>query len=397
MPTTRSTLNKFLTVLGVSLIIPAPFIYVHHRIVKCLKQLIIQDARFTKRYNSLKLSSTLFCTALFTCIFAGRLCSYVFQPSSIVSLLFALSELTAGFSYWFLCTLLFFHPFVFLPSDKMKLCSFYFAVILTVILSFVTFETSTQFVVTHHSISTHLHPLKRPLQKPVKLAVISDIHITGSFMSMSQLTRVSDIIKTLNADYCLILGDVIDVPNARQVFSSKDVDLSVLNNVAKNPTIAILGNHDLYSDKEAVADIITQANITLLRGTSLKVEELEFLGINDYGLSPLPYLTDEIGSVLAKADTTKFPIVLVHQPIVEALNLIDQMSSTTGFLSLSGHVHRGQLFPLQLPLSWKYRFFYGKYSFANGFAIVSSGIGNSVCPFRGPFSSRPEILSINLH
>ena len=84
-------------------------------------------------------------------------------------------------------------------------------------------------------------------------------------------------------------------------------------------------------------------------------------------------------------------VVLDHTPIARAL---DEASSEGASLVLSGHTHRGQIFPFQFITSMIYPLDWGLGKFGGSYVYVSCGVGTWGPPIRT--SSRPEIVAIDI-
>ncbi|HXK49727.1 MAG TPA: hypothetical protein PKW56_04610, partial [Clostridiales bacterium] len=88
-------------------------------------------------------------------------------------------------------------------------------------------------------------------------------------------------------------------------------------------------------------------------------------------------------------DTTKFNIFLNHEP-----ELYDRAEQEGMDLMLSGHTHRGQIFPFWLFVRARYKYIYGLYDIGRMKLYTTSGTG-----VWGPFmrvGSSNEIVEIDL-
>jgi hypothetical protein len=154
---------------------------------------------------------------------------------------------------------------------------------------------------------------------------------------------------------------------------------------------AVTGNHEFYAGLEDAIRFITRAGFVLLRGeVATPGGILTLAGVDDptsRSLGPRRHLSDR--EVLALGGGERFTILLKHQPLVEegAPGAFD--------LQLSGHTHRGQIFPFGLLTGRFFSFHSGDYRLENGALIhVSRGTGTWGPPVR--FLSPPEITVIDL-
>jgi predicted MPP superfamily phosphohydrolase len=95
-----------------------------------------------------------------------------------------------------------------------------------------------------------------------RIAHISDIHM-GGWMNLSRLQRVADMITAQRPDVLLITGDFVfgrSFPDAaRQWLDDMAKVLSPL--AASVPSFAVLGNHDYWTNPEAVREMLRRCRI----------------------------------------------------------------------------------------------------------------------------------------
>jgi hypothetical protein len=147
----------------------------------------------------------------------------------------------------------------------------------------------------------------------------------------------------------------------------------------------------MYAGLSQSVDFTNRAGFKLLRSEFVTAGGMiNIVGIDD------PVVTRVAGyrqagekSLLQKAEADKFTLLLKHRPDVdsESLGLFD--------LQLSGHVHKGQIFPFNL-LTWL--FYPVKTGLAfypqNSALYVSRGTGTWGPPVR--FLAPPEVTIIEL-
>ena len=93
--------------------------------------------------------------------------------------------------------------------------------------------------------------------------------------------------------------------------------------------------------------------------------------------------------LLARLPRDRFTVLLKHQPIIrgKSIGLYD--------LQLSGHTHKGQIFPFRLLVGIFYPYVTGWHAFAQGSHLyVSPGTGTWGAPIR--FLAQPEVTVIDL-
>ncbi|MCF7819943.1 MAG: metallophosphoesterase [Candidatus Pacebacteria bacterium] len=180
--------------------------------------------------------------------------------------------------------------------------------------------------------------------KENKVVHLSDLHL-GYFHGVKYLDRVVKKVNSLEADVVIISGDLFDG-------NDKDIAKFIESlSKFKNPTIFVYGNHDVYLSDESVGSVISQAGLMALSDEARVINDLEIIGFD--------YLSREDSNIRRKIDNLlvekTYPrIVVNHVPVDRA-----EAKALEANLMLSGHAHRGQIFPLSLIV----RLMYGKYSY----------------------------------
>jgi predicted MPP superfamily phosphohydrolase len=177
----------------------------------------------------------------------------------------------------------------------------------------------------------------------IRIALISDLHI-GSTVGRSWIKRAADTVNKAQPDIVCITGDIFD-GNLDVIKDLPGVITQLKSINAPLGVYACLGNHDTDrlsisgAKTERVSEILKSADITLLWDEVYPVREKMFVaGRKDarpIGMSAERKTPDEL---LADIDGTV--IVLDHQP-----TQYPQLEKAGADLVLSGHTHKGQLFP----------------------------------------------------
>ena len=206
--------------------------------------------------------------------------------------------------------------------------------------------------------------LDKPLY-PIKIVGISDLHL-GYTIGKRELGKWVDLINSENPDVILIAGDLIDsdiVPVERQQMYE---ELSHLK--SKYGVYACLGNHDYYADTLKSIPFIKKAGIQLLKDEAVLVNnEFYVVGRDDR--------TNERGrksltELIKLLDKNKPIILMDHQPYE-----LEKTKEAGVDFQLSGHTHRGQIFPISLITDMVYEISHGYLQKGNSHFYVSSGIG----------------------
>lgn len=198
------------------------------------------------------------------------------------------------------------------------------------------------------------------IEQPVRLVQISDVHI-GSRRA-AYLEKVVKLVNTQKPDVLAITGDLIDE-------NMPASDLTSLKDLAC-PVFYCSGNHERYVDYAKAIDNITVQGINVLSDSVASCCGLRILGIQDCErVSEAEQALDAL--VASQANhTAPFSVLLYHQP-----DLWDAAKVHGIDLTLSGHTHKGQVWPFGLLVRTRYRYVAGLFKEAASHLFVSQGTG----------------------
>lgn len=222
-----------------------------------------------------------------------------------------------------------------------------------------------------------------------RLAHISDIHM-GGWMDAERLQNVVALLLAEQPDLVAITGDFLIGHAWDAVTESAARDLqNVLAPLARAvPTFAVLGNHDHWTNADAVRGMLAGCGIHELRNDVHTLtrdgQRLHLCGVDDIWVG-----RHDLDEILARLPADGAAILLAHEP-----DFADESAATGRFdLQLSGHSHGGQVvIPLLGPpvLPWlgeKYPS--GAYLVNGMLQYTNRGVG-MISPFVR-FHCRPEI------
>lgn len=218
---------------------------------------------------------------------------------------------------------------------------------------------------------------------------VSDIHL-GNIIGVDRLEKLVESINQLQPDIVLLPGDIIDAE--LQPFISQNMG-SVLRRL--NPPLgvyAILGNHEyIGGEPDGIIAALEQAGVKVLRDSKVIINDSLIVAGRDErsrnryaGGSRAP-----LSAILSGADLTLPVLLLDHQP----MDLAEAKQQGVD-LQLSGHTHRGQLYPNHLITAAIFEIDWGYLKKESLQVIVSSGYGTWGPPIRT--GNRPEILDIHI-
>ena len=146
------------------------------------------------------------------------------------------------------------------------------------------------------------------------------------------------------------------------------------------------GNHEYISGLEQVEKLLAPTPIHLLRDSLVTLPNgVQLIGRDDRSNRR----REPLSALIAKVATTRPIVVLAPQPyhLAEADSLgID--------LQISGHTHRGQVWPLNLLTDHLYEQSYGYRRWSRAHIYVSSGLSLWGPPFR--IGTQSELVVIRL-
>lgn len=217
------------------------------------------------------------------------------------------------------------------------------------------------------------------------IAQISDAHL-GFIVRDKMLDKIINKILPEDPDLIVSTGDLID--GGTQLIRPFAERLRDLN--ARLGKFAVIGNHEFYSGIKNSLRFLEEAGFTVLRGSGVTVDGIiNIAGFDDAEGRRKNITFESEKKILSSMPSGLFTLLLKHKPDVvkDSLGLFD--------LQLSGHTHKGQIFPINIAVRL---FFYPHSSYKklpNGSAInVSGGAGTAGPPIR--LFSPPEITIIEL-
>lgn len=220
----------------------------------------------------------------------------------------------------------------------------------------------------------------------LRIVQISDVHV-GMIIRDGRLERMMEAVKKAAPDILVSTGDLVD-GQLDNVYGS----LPLLEGVrAKYGKYAVTGNHEFYAGLDQALDFTRRAGFTVLRGEGINVAGMiNIAGVDDpAGKRTGQHRGIPEAKILADLPKKNYTLLLKHQPLIdpEALGAFD--------LQLSGHTHKGQIFPFTMITGFVFPLQSGSFSLSEGSRLyVSRGTGTWGPPMR--FLSPPEITIIDL-
>jgi len=214
---------------------------------------------------------------------------------------------------------------------------------------------------------------------------ISDVHL-GLIVRCDRLAAMLAVVKAAKPDILISTGDLVDA-QINHLTGLADLLREIQPKFGK---YAITGNHEYYAGIEKAIAFTEAGGFRVLRNEAVNAGPIVIVGVNDrtgvrLGLEQ-PIVESKL---LASISKDRFKLFLKHQPI------IDRSTIGSFDLQISGHTHKGQIFPFTLLTLLTYPQNAGAYDLGNGSRLyVSRGTGTWGPPIR--FLSPPEVTIFEL-
>ncbi len=215
---------------------------------------------------------------------------------------------------------------------------------------------------------------------------ISDVHL-GLIVREVRLKRIIEVINRASPDLLVSTGDLVD-GQINRMTGLAELLRDIRPRLGK---FAVTGNHEVYAGLDQVVGFTERAGFKVLRNEEATGDGLiNIVGVDDPAIVRITHsLPFPEKALLLKVPQERFTLLLKHRPAV------DQNSLGFFDLQLSGHVHKGQIFPFNL---LTYLFYPVRTGFAlharNSALYVSRGTGTWGPPIR--FLAPPEVTVIEL-
>jgi predicted MPP superfamily phosphohydrolase len=224
----------------------------------------------------------------------------------------------------------------------------------------------------------------------LRIAHLSDFHLGVGSPGVGAVAKACAWVRERQPDLVAITGDLLTHPRGEPL-------LRTLVGLLPQPTVAVLGNHDLAISRDPQAkrsDLRDLEPATLLRDEGISLElrgKTVWVAGADARLIVRNSLLVDPNSLARDADLR---LLLCHYPRV-----VDTLQPGLFDLVLAGHMHDGQI-TIPYP-GGKVRLAHltasyakGLYRRPGGLMHVSPGLGTTFVPFR--FGARPEATELVL-
>jgi len=217
------------------------------------------------------------------------------------------------------------------------------------------------------------------------IAQLSDLH-RGPWITQEHIAPAVELTSQQETDLVVLTGDYISrsaeyAPSCAEVLSSLATSGDVL---------ACLGNHEHWTDADAITGALTDGGLTVLRNAAQKVAD----GLWVAAVDDVWEQQADLEQALERVPTGATVVLLAHEP-----DYADEVAPDGRVsLQLSGHSHGGQVrLPLIGPPALPYlahKYHAGLYQVGGMWLYVNRGVGTLGPPMR--FNCRPEVTLLTL-
>jgi len=221
-------------------------------------------------------------------------------------------------------------------------------------------------------------------RRSLRIVQISDVHL-GLLFREHRLRKVVNCIKDASPDILVSTGDLVD--------GQTDGLSGVLDMLKGLSTplgkYAVTGNHEFYAGIRKSINFTRDAGFKVLRDEALTLPGLINIAGVDDPAGGRKNLEEHEKEILSSLPGETFTLLLKHRPHV------GPGSDRLFDLQLSGHTHKGQIFPFGLLVKLVHGRISGLHRLDSGSLLyISRGSGTWGPPFR--ILSPPEVTVINI-
>ena len=228
---------------------------------------------------------------------------------------------------------------------------------------------------------------------PVRMVLLSDLHVRGPDMPPARLARIVDQVNTLNPNIAVIAGDFTGHSWIGAQYSPADATGPLRRLKARFGTFAVLGNNDSDVPYELLP-ALRAAGVHLLVNDVARAGPVALGGVDGRLTPTMPALNAaRMRTYSALERTPGVKVLVTHRP--------DEFPGAPKFVTLvlAGHTHCGQIV---LPMfgalvtgsDYGRKYACGVYRDGSKILVVTAGLGTSHLPLR--LGAPPDIWLISI-
>ena len=215
----------------------------------------------------------------------------------------------------------------------------------------------------YNKVRVPLELTSKKLTRDYRVVMVSDLHL-GYHNTRKELSRWVDMINAEKPDFILIAGDLID----GSIRPLKEEHMEEEFHRLEAPVYACLGNHEHFGGDANARQFYQDAGIHLLIDEAAVIDSaIVIIGRDDR--SNFRH-RKSLDSLMSTVNSHLYSIVLDHQPYD-----LEHAEKAGVDFQLSGHTHRGQVWPISWITDAIYECSWGSYQRGDTQYYVSSGLG----------------------
>ena len=215
----------------------------------------------------------------------------------------------------------------------------------------------------YNKVRVPLELTSKKLSRDYRVVMVSDLHL-GYHNTRKELSRWVDMINAEKPDFILIAGDLID----GSIRPLKEEHMEEEFHRLEAPVYACLGNHEHFGGDANARQFYQDAGIHLLIDEAAVIDgAIVVIGRDDR--SNFRH-RKSLDSLMSTVNSHLYSIVLDHQPYD-----LEHAEKAGVDFQLSGHTHRGQVWPISWITDAIYECSWGSYQRGDTQYYVSSGLG----------------------
>lgn len=223
------------------------------------------------------------------------------------------------------------------------------------------------------------YPRRTP---PVRLVLVSDIHVHGPDMPPERVTRIVEQINALQPDVIVAAGDFVGDTWVGRGYPVSEAIAPMRGLKARFGTYAVLGNNDYDAGASKVAQALASAGVHVLINDTVQPGPLAIGGIDgSIFISKKQWWARRSATYAALESVPGVKVLVAHRP--------DEFKWSPQWipLVLAGHTHCGQIVfpwigPVETGSDYGRDYLCGLVRDGPKTLVVTAGVGTSHVPLR---------------
>lgn len=222
----------------------------------------------------------------------------------------------------------------------------------------------------------------------LKIVLATDVHL-GVMLGQKHAQKLVNQINAHKPDIVIFGGDLVDHnPNPVMKF---DMGTYFDKLDARLGVFATTGNHEFMGKPDVSIEYFEKHGITFIRDSIITIDGvIQIIGRDDKDKNRIIGEKRKSIDDIIKNNRKELPLLLIdHQPVE-----YPKVQEHGVDLMMSGHTHKGQLWPLSFITNWIFENHFGLMQKGSTWFYTSSGYGTWGPPVRT--GNRPELVIFNI-